>query len=145
MRLMRFLARRANTAAVAAPAFDKSFMGPITKQIRAARTFFQESSFFKRYQRRKPEGGFAEEPELPPIAIDEAIVNAVAHREYQVKSSIECEHYTDAFDGQKSRPAASAERRLAEPVLPRGHCSRLNAPEQEVARVAPADAGLGRP
>ncbi len=97
VRLMRFLVSSHDYGSRGAPAFDKSFVGPITKQIRAARTFFQESSFFKRYQRRKPEGGFAEEPELPPIAIDEAIVNAVAHRDYQVKSSIECEHYTDAF------------------------------------------------
>ncbi len=97
IRLMRFLVRSGEYRSRGSPAFDKSFMGPITKQIRAARTFFQESSFFKRYQRRKPEGGFAEDPELPAIAVDEAIVNAVAHREYQVKLPIECDHYTDAL------------------------------------------------
>jgi predicted HTH transcriptional regulator len=97
IRLMRFLAPSSEYRNRGAPAFDKSFLGPITKQIRAARTFFQESSFFKRYQRRKADGGFTEEHELPPIAVDEAIVNSVVHRDYQAKLTIECEHYTDAF------------------------------------------------
>ncbi len=76
---------------------ENQFKGPITKQIRDARTFFRESAFFKRYQRRRPDGGFIEEPELPPIAIDEAIVNAVAHRDYRTGLPIECESYADAF------------------------------------------------
>lgn len=97
IRLMRFLVRSDEFRTRGSPAFDKSFLGPITKQIRVARTFLQESSFFKRYQRRKLEGGFAEDPELPLIAVDEAIVNAVAHREYQIKLPIECDHYTDAL------------------------------------------------
>ena len=79
------------------PTFEQQFMGPITKQIRDARTFFKESAFFKRYQMRKEGGGFIEEPELPPTVIDEAIVNAVAHRDYRTGIPIECEAYTDAF------------------------------------------------
>jgi predicted HTH transcriptional regulator len=77
--------------------FEHQFTGPLTGQIRAARTFFRESAFFKRYQRRNPNGGFIEELELPFTAVDEAIVNAVAHRDYRTGLPIECESYTDAF------------------------------------------------
>ncbi len=77
--------------------YDKNFTGPITKQIRDFRAFIKESAFFDTYQRRKSEGGFIEEPEYPAIAIDEAIVNAVAHRDYAIPTPILCEKYTDAF------------------------------------------------
>jgi predicted HTH transcriptional regulator len=63
----------------------------VTEQIRDLRTFFGESAFFKKYERRKLNGGFAEEPEHPLIAIDEAIVNAVAHRDYAIGKHIECD------------------------------------------------------
>jgi predicted HTH transcriptional regulator len=97
IRLMKFLVPSGEHRDLGTPSFDKDFRGPITKQIRAARTFFRESSFFERYQRRKPDGGFVEEHELPPTAVDEAIVNAVAHRDYHARLSIEVEHYTDAL------------------------------------------------
>jgi predicted HTH transcriptional regulator len=97
IRLMKFLVPSSEYRTRGTPSFDKDFRGPITKQIRAARTFFRESSFFERYQRRKPDGGFVEEHELPPIAVDEAIVNAVAHRDYHAKLPIECDHYSDAL------------------------------------------------
>ncbi len=77
--------------------FDQKFTGPLTKQIRDVRTFFRESAFFKRYQKRKSGGGFIEESEYPLIAIDEAIVNSVAHRDYRTSLPIECEAYQDAF------------------------------------------------
>ena len=79
------------------PSFDKSFYGPITKQIRDFRTFLKESGFFNTYLKRRPEGGFEELPELPPIAVDEAIVNAVAHRDYAIGSAVRCEKYTDGL------------------------------------------------
>ena len=97
IRLMRFGVASKGFAKRGLPTFDQKFTGPVTKQIREARTFFRESAFFKRYQKRRETGGFVEEPEFPPTVIDEAIVNAVAHRDYRTGIPIECESYTDAF------------------------------------------------
>jgi len=97
VRLMRFGVSCSEFRNRGTPTLNKEFKGPITSQIRAARTFFRESGFFKRFEKRKPDGGFIEEPELPPLAIDEAIVNAVAHRDYCTKLPIECEAYLDGF------------------------------------------------
>ena len=97
LRLLKFLVPSSKYQHRGTPSFDKDFRGPVTKQIRAARTFLRETSFFERLQHRKPDGGFAEEPELPTISVDEAIVNAVAHRDYHTKNPTHCELYTDAF------------------------------------------------
>ena len=79
------------------PTHDDIFDGPITTQIRNLRTFRDQSGFFKVYQRRRPEGGFVDEPEYPPEAVDEAIVNAIAHRDYAHRVWIELEYYRDAL------------------------------------------------
>ncbi|WP_434684833.1 RNA-binding domain-containing protein [Pseudanabaena minima] len=97
IRLLRFETDVENTQDRGLPTFDRKFTGSITKQIRDLRTFFKESGFFKLYQKRKPNGGFIEEPEYPYDAIDEAIVNAVAHRDYAIGLPIECESYRNAF------------------------------------------------
>lgn len=97
LRLLKFVVPSSQFRNRSLPSFDKDFRGSITKQIRAARTFLRETAFFHRLQYRKPDGGFAEQSELPTIAVDEAIVNAVAHRDYQTRNPIYCEHYTDAF------------------------------------------------
>lgn len=76
---------------------EKRFTGSIVKQIQDFRAYVRDSGLFKIYQRRKPGGGFHEEPELPPIAVDEAVVNAVVHRDYGVGLSIECERYSDGL------------------------------------------------
>lgn len=100
IRLLRFEAthdKRMSSESRGLPTFERSFAGPITKQIRDLRDFFRQSGFFKLYQYRNLDGGFAEEPEYPVVAVDEAIVNAVAHRDYAVGLPIECEAYTDAL------------------------------------------------
>ena len=98
IRLLRFGVASRQFSSRGLPVYpEQQFKGPITKQIRQARTFFRESAFFKRYQKRKQGGGFIEEPEFPPNAIDEAIVNAVAHRDYRTGLPVECESYADAF------------------------------------------------
>ena len=79
------------------PSFEKDFDGSLTKQIRDFRVFIQESGFFKTYQVRSPDGGFISELEYPSIVIDEAVVNAIAHRDHGVQQPIICEKYEDAF------------------------------------------------
>jgi predicted HTH transcriptional regulator len=97
IRLLRFEAPIADRDERPSPTYDKSFGGSVTKQIRDFRTFMAESAFFKTFQRRNPNGGFTDEPEYPPITLDEAVVNAVAHRDYAIQVPILCEKYTDAF------------------------------------------------
>lgn len=98
IRLLRFEVNRDAENTRGLPSLpEKMFDGPIAHQIRKIRTFFRESGFFKTYQKRNPEGGFIDDPEFPPIAVDEAIVNAVAHRDYGIQLPIECIHYKDAF------------------------------------------------
>lgn len=96
-RLLRFETDSASQQQRGLPSFDRSFEGPIPQQIRRLRAFFRESGFFKTFQRRNPEGGFIDDPEFPPIAVDEAIVNAAAHRDYGIQRPTECLYYRDAL------------------------------------------------
>jgi predicted HTH transcriptional regulator len=97
IRLLRFDCLYSEHANRSSPNYDKTFTGSITKQIRDFRAFISDSAFFDIYQRRNLAGGFIEEPELPKITVDEAVVNAVAHRDYAISRPILCEKYIDAF------------------------------------------------
>lgn len=97
IRVLRYEASMDRESEIGLVSLDKNFTGPLSKQIRQIRSYIQSSGFFKTYQIRNPDGGFREEPELPLIAVDEAIVNAVAHRDYAVRLPIECKKFTDAF------------------------------------------------
>ncbi|MGA2601488.1 MAG: ATP-binding protein, partial [Bryobacteraceae bacterium] len=97
VRLMKFESRSDDPDAPRLPTFEKDFDGPLTVQIRNLRAFLKGSAFLKTYQRRNDSGGFKEEPELPHVAIDEAVVNAVAHRDYGLSSPIEIRLYRDAL------------------------------------------------
>jgi len=97
VRLMKFDGRSDDAHTPRLPSFEKDFDGPLTVQIRNLRAFLKGSAFLKTYQRRNDSGGFREEPELPHIAIDEALVNAVAHRDYGLTSPIEIRLYRDAL------------------------------------------------
>lgn len=109
IRLLRFDCSFLDQDERPTPDFDRKFDGSITQQIRALRTFFEESAFFRRFERRSNEGGFISEPEYPQVPIDEAIVNAVAHRDYGISRPIHCEKYNDAFvvrsPGRLSQPS----------------------------------------
>lgn len=97
VRLMRFNVNVSEFKTRGLPTFEREFEGALPQQIRKLRAYFKESGFFKTYQRRASSGGFIEEPELPTIAVDEAIVNAVAHRDYGIRLPIDCVLYKDSF------------------------------------------------
>ena len=98
VRLTRFEVDSDKADSRGLPTYDRQFDGSVTQQIRKIRSILGESGFFKTYQRRNPDGGFIEDPEFPQIAVDESIVNAVAHRDYGTRLPIECIYYRDAFE-----------------------------------------------
>ena len=79
------------------PTLDRTFSGSITHQLMTVREFLRESGLLRVYFPRNADGALVEEPELPFVAIDEAIVNAVAHRDYALEWHIECIYYRNAL------------------------------------------------
>lgn len=114
LRLLRYEVDSEDRETRSLPTFDRQFSGPLTQQIRQVRSFMQEAGFFRVYQERNPDGGFREDPEYPYVAIDEAIVNAIAHRDYGVRRPIECEAYRDAFVVVNPGPVMQRDRDVPE-------------------------------
>ena len=77
--------------------FDKDFDGALPNIIRKLRTFFRDSALFRTMIRRSSNGGFIEDPEYPLFAVDEAVVNAVIHRDYGVNAPIHCIAYRNGL------------------------------------------------
>ncbi len=76
---------------------DKDFDGALPSIIRQLRTFFRDSALFRTIMRRSSHGGFIEDPEYPLLAVDEAIVNAVIHRDYGFPEAIHCIAYRNGL------------------------------------------------
>lgn len=100
------------------PSFDKDFDGPLPRQITKVRIFLRQSAFFKTYEYRKS-GSLIAEPELPPEAWEEAIINAVVHRSYALeKQAIRVIKYTDRLivesPGSFAQPVPKSEFRVSE-------------------------------
>lgn len=80
------------------PVFDKSYDGCLPVLLQKIRTFIKEGAFFKTYSYRDPKGsGIIDELEFPLQAVEETIVNAIIHRDYNVPVPIECSLYKNAF------------------------------------------------
>lgn len=77
---------------------EHEFKGALPTMIRKIRDWVKDSSWFRRYTYRAPDGfSFIHEDEYPIFAIGEAIVNSVVHRDYALQMPIECISYTDSF------------------------------------------------
>lgn len=77
---------------------ETEFRGALPTIIRKIRDWVRDSNWFRRYTYRAGDGfSFVHEDEYPIIAIGEAIVNAVVHRDYALQTPIDCATYEDAF------------------------------------------------
>ena len=77
---------------------DKEFDGPLPNIIRNLRAFLKDSALLRTLSKRNPDGGFTDEPEYPFIVVDEALVNAIVHREYAVTTPIFCTVFRDKLE-----------------------------------------------
>ncbi len=97
VRVLRFEVDVEESGYRGATTFDKEFDGALPKIIRKLRTFFRESALFRTMIRRSSNGGFIEDPEYPLFAVDEAVVNAVIHRDYGANAPIHCIAYRNGL------------------------------------------------
>lgn len=79
--------------------FDREYDGCIPELLMKIRAFVNgDNAFFKRYSFRNPNGsGIIEEPEYPLVAVEETIINAIIHRNYNSPQLVTCVSYRDAF------------------------------------------------
>ena len=97
VRVLRFEVNVEESGKRGVTTFDKDFDGPLPNIIRKLRTFFRDSALFRTITRRSSNGGFIEDPEYPLLAVDEAIVNAVIHRDYAFSEAIHCITYRNGL------------------------------------------------
>jgi predicted HTH transcriptional regulator len=97
VRVLRFEVDVEESGYRGATTFDKDFDGALPNIIRKLRTFFRDSALFRTMIRRSSNGGFIEDPEYPLFAVDEAVVNAVIHRDYGGNAPIHCIAYRNGL------------------------------------------------
>lgn len=90
VRVLRFEVNVEESRTRGVTTFDKDFDGSLPNIIRKLQTFFRDSALFRTMIRRSSSGGFIEDPEYPLLTVDEALVNAVIHRDYRATTPI---HY----------------------------------------------------
>ena len=85
VRVLKYDICDGDLASTADTILDKDFDGALPNVIRNLRAFLKTSGLFQ----------ISDEPEYPSISVDEAIVNAVIHRDYAVNIPIRCAVYKD--------------------------------------------------
>jgi predicted HTH transcriptional regulator len=97
VRVLRFEVNVEESRTRGVTTFDKRFDGPLPNIIRKLRTFFRDSALFRTMIRRSSNGGFIEDPEYPLFAVDEAVVNAIIHKDYSATTATHCIAYQNGF------------------------------------------------
>lgn len=119
IRLTKIEGRQAVARERFVASLDRDFDGPLPRQITKTRIFLRQAAVFKTYEYRNQAGSLVKEPELPPAAWEEAIVNAVVHRNYALETQpIMVIKYRDCLTvespGSFAQPMPKAEFRISE-------------------------------
>lgn len=98
VRFLRYAIDSSSYPETGTPDFDRTFDGNLSELLQKIRAFVNEGAFFKKYiYRNTYQSGIVEENEFPLNAVEEAIVNAIIHRDYVMPVPITCALYKDAF------------------------------------------------
>ena len=95
VRVLHYGTSSEDTENLAETTFDRDFEGPLSNIIRDLRGFLRDTSVFQTSYEQENDSESTNEPEYPFIAVDEALVNAIIHREYAVSTPIFCTVYKD--------------------------------------------------